>query len=125
MQGPKEDPGGNRGPELMGAGRVRGILWVLQRRRRGGGDWCPGGLDPEEARGGREGGGKSVNPGAASGRRPAPGPTETPGTAHRCRFPESGRCFAHSPVFVLTGAPAGRAVTTPFLQPGKQAPQAK
>ena len=34
LQGPKEDPEGNWGPELMGGGRVRGILWVLQRGRR-------------------------------------------------------------------------------------------
>lgn len=80
----------------------------------------PGGLDPEEAPGGREGGGKSVNSGASSGRRPRPGPTETPGTAHRCQFPESGRRFAHSLPFVLTGAPAGRAVTTPFYGPGNR-----
>ena len=68
-----------------------------------------------------QGGWRGVcEPGASSGRRPAPGPTETPGTSHRCGFPESGRGFAHSPVFVLTGAPAGRAVTTPFLQPGNR-----
>lgn len=70
----------------MGAGRVRGILWVLQRRRRGGGGWCPGGLDPEEAPGGREGGGECVNPVLLL----AEGPRRVP---RRRRAPPTGAGF--------------------------------
>ena len=86
----------------------------------GGGGWCPGGLDPEEAPGGQGGWREVCEPRCFFWQEARAGSHGDAG--HRPQVPvsESGRCFAHSLFSVLSGAPAGRAGSTPFYSPGNR-----